>query len=184
VTAGLDELAAVVADLGERVTALEAGAQPTRRRSPRADLALVQSIVDELPEGDDGRAGDGVIVYAGAGPGPDGLTAYQTDHRWSELLAADPNPMAVCLAAFGNGQRILILQLLLRGRASTAELTAALGTASSGQLFHHLKELLAAGLIYQPSRGSYAVRPQRVIALLTILACAADLASPAEAGDR
>ena len=49
---------------------------------------------------------------------------------------------------------------------------------SSGQLFHHLKELLAAGVIHQPERGTYAIRREDVIPLLAALSCAIDLAAP------
>ena len=61
------------------------------------------------------------------------------------------------------------------GPATTAELTAALEGRSSGQLFHHLKELLAADVIYQPARGTYAIRDPHVIPILTLLSCALDV---------
>ena len=63
------------------------------------------------------------------------------------------------------------------GPATTAQLTAQLDQPSTGQLFHHLKELLTAGLVHQPVRGTYAVRRQDVIPLLIALAAAAEVAA-------
>jgi DNA-binding transcriptional ArsR family regulator len=88
------------------------------------------------------------------------------DRTWSERLHADPAPLSSSLAALGNPLRIQIVQMLLRRPASTVELTDALDAPSSGQLFHHLEELLAAGLIHQPQRGLYGTRPQHGVPLL------------------
>lgn len=43
---------------------------------------------------------------------------------------------------------------------------------TSGQLYHHLRQLVSAGWLRATSRGSYAVPPDRVIPLLTILTAA------------
>jgi hypothetical protein len=53
-----------------------------------------------------------------------------------------------------------------------------LGQPSTGQLFHHLKELLAAGIVHQPQRGTYSLRLAHVIPLLTMISAACDV-SPA-----
>ncbi len=58
---------------------------------------------------------------------------------------------------------------------TTAELASRLDQPSTGQLSHHLKELLAAGVIHQPVRGTYAVRMEHVVPLLTLLSAAIDV---------
>ena len=64
---------------------------------------------------------------------------------------------------------------LFDGALSTAALAERLDQPSSGQLFHHLKELLAAGLVRQPERGTYALRAEHVVPLLGLLSAATDL---------
>jgi DNA-binding transcriptional ArsR family regulator len=172
----LEELAAIVQDLAGRVALLESADDPGRRQAiGLGDLAVVESIITQLSVGGDESASGGAVLYAGAGPGPDGLTAWQVVRPWSDLTGADPATLAGPLAGLASPHRIQILQLLLHGPVTTAELTEQLAGPSSGQLFHHLKELLAAGLVYQPSRGSYAVRHQHVVPLLGLLSCAIDL---------
>ena len=94
----------------------------------------------DLPHGEDG----GAVQYAGAVSVDDRVVAWQMDRRWEDLTSVEPALVAPALAALGSAQRVQIVQLLLRRPATTAELTAALEGRSSGQLFHHLKELLAA----------------------------------------
>jgi DNA-binding transcriptional ArsR family regulator len=48
------------------------------------------------------------------------------DRPWSDLTTVDSTSIARSLAALGNPQRVQIVQLLVRGLATTAELTARL----------------------------------------------------------
>jgi DNA-binding transcriptional ArsR family regulator len=178
----LGELAAGIRDLQTRVAALEAAADQGRSRVGTGELAAVDSILAQLGPTEVSPGAQGTVVYAGAGPGPDGLNAWQVARPWSDLAEVDPGLVAAPLAGLASPHRIQILQVLLRGPATTAEITDRLEGPSSGQLFHHLKELLAAGLLYQPNRGTYAVRHQHVVPLLTVLSCAIDLSGPAERG--
>ena len=132
----------------------------------------------ELPDGEDG----GAVQYAGAVSVGDRVVAWQMDRRWEDLTSVEPALVAPALAALGSAQRVQIVQLLLRRPATTAELTAALEGRSSGQLFHHLKELLAADIIYQPARGTYAIRDPHVIPILTLLSCALDVCGTTDTG--
>lgn len=56
--------------------------------------------------------------------------------------------------------------------------------SSPGQLYHHLKELLAAGLIVQQGRSGYAIAPRSVIALCMALMAALDLLAPLSGNDQ
>lgn len=62
-------------------------------------------------------------------------------------------------------------------------LASRIDASSTGRLFHHLKDLLAAGLVHQPVRGTYALRRTHVVPLLAALSCALDLAGPDTPGD-
>ena len=129
----LAELTELVGDLTARVAALEAPPPERQSRRPTTDdLAIVHSIVAALDGAEDGPAGAGTVLYAGAGRAASGLVAWQMDRPWSALTAVDSTSIARSLAALGNPQRVQIVQLLVQGPATTAELTARLDEPSSG----------------------------------------------------
>jgi DNA-binding transcriptional ArsR family regulator len=163
-----DEISQALAELGRRVAALEA------RGGPIADR-LAQRLNAHNGGEDSGEADGDTVTYSAVG-GWDGQTlAWQIERGWDEVRAAPAEPSAAVLAALGNPTRVRIAVELLRRGLTTAELAQRLDQPSSGQLFHHLKELLAAGVIHQPVRGTYAVREQHVIPLLAVLCAVMDL---------
>jgi DNA-binding transcriptional ArsR family regulator len=117
-----------------------------------------------------------VVAYAGVGPRPEGEIAWQMGRRWPDVLAADRSRNARALAALGSRARLDIVAELLAGPVSRQELQARIDQSSAGRLSHHLRELLAAGLVEQPRRGLYQVPLHRVVPLPTLLCCAVDLA--------
>jgi DNA-binding HxlR family transcriptional regulator len=170
------ELAAELDALRERIEALEGG-HPTTGTTTVSVADLVPALRD-LAKSDGGSRDLGAaIVYAGAGGRGDGEIASQASRSVGEVLAADPARSARPLAALANAGRLAIVGELLAGPLSRQALQARLGRATAGQLNHHLRELLAAGLVEQPSRGVYQVPRPHVVPVLTLLACAADLAS-------
>ncbi len=86
------------------------------------------------------------------------------DEDWSDLGAA--------LAALGHPMRLRLLREILGGRHATTELAHVEGLGTSGQLYHHLRQLTAAGWLRTGARGQYSVPPERVVPLLVILAAA------------
>ena len=165
----LEELAGELSSLAARVARLEGA--PAAAARPSSEVALVRQLLSGL-EADSEQA---TVVYAGAGPWDEGGVAWQMGRSWSDVLAL-AGEAGGALAALGNPTRIAIVAELLTGPVTTGELTRRLDQPSSGQLFHHLKELLAAGVIHQPVRGTYAVRRQHVLPLLAVLSAAIDLA--------
>ena len=169
-----EDLRADIDDLRRRVAAIEAGAGPLPTPRAHPDLALVQALADQVEAE---PTGDGVLVYAAAGRRDErGLTAFQREHDWRSVAAGDAAYVAPVLSALGNRHRIRILQQLVYGDATTQELADAVGEGTTGQLFHHLKELSAVGLVHQPRRGRYSLREMDVVPLLAVLAAGADLA--------
>lgn len=163
----MTEIEDVVAGLVERVARLEA-------REPRPLTAVLDSAL-EPPE-------QGHIVYSGLGPWADHAVAWQMDRTWDEVLDHEPDGIARTFSALASPVRIRICGALARGPATTAALGERVDAGTSGQLFHHLKDLLAAGLVHQPRRGVYALRAQHVLPILAALSAAIDLASSAERG--
>ena len=169
----VDELAAAVAELRDRIAALEERPAPPARGVAVADLA---SALREA----EGASESGVVAYAGVGPRSEGEIAWQMGRSWPDVLAADRSRSARALAALGSRARLDILAELLTGPVGRQELQDRVDQSSAGQLSHHLRELLAAGLVEQPRRGLYQVPIHRVVPLLTLLCCTIDLAVDVE----
>ena len=162
-----NEQGAMIADLIERVAKLEAnGAKESRTPA--------------LPEGVPADAN--VVSYTGTGEWGGRTLAWQMTRSWEEVSEGANRDVAAVLSALASSQRLEIVAELVSGPAATSELASRLGDSSTGQLFHHLKELMAAGLVHQPKRGTYALRPSHVLPMLAVLSAGADLAS-ADGGD-
>lgn len=170
------ELAAAVAELRGRVEALE---QTSRRAATPAfgETDLIRQLREHLATAEGTDAAAGAVIYAGYGPRGPGEVAWQVARLWPDVLATDRTRTGRPLAALASPARLEIIGELVAGPLSRQELKEKLDQSSAGQLNHHLRELLAAGLVEQPRRGVYAVPARHVVPLLTLLACAADLTS-------
>ncbi|WP_432944977.1 ArsR/SmtB family transcription factor [Kribbella sp. CA-253562] len=85
------------------------------------------------------------------------------------ILDTDWTSHASALAALGHPVRLTLLREILRGRTTVNALSEVEGLGTSGQIYHHLRQLTAEGWLHTPSRGVFAVPPARVAALLAIL---------------
>ena len=74
------------------------------------------------------------------------------------------------IGCVGNGDRLNLLMILLNEPKTVAELVENHGYTSTGQVYHHLKPLMANGIVCEESRGRYAVPYDKVKGLLLLLA--------------
>ena len=86
------------------------------------------------------------------------------------LLGSDWSELSPVIAALGHRVRLQLLHLVLTGTRSVAALQADDRLGTSGQLYHHLRQLVAAGWLHQTARGQYMVPAGRVVPLLVLLA--------------
>jgi ArsR family transcriptional regulator len=118
----------------------------------------------------------GIVGYQGevAFGGP---LSWQIRFGAAGTLQLPDGPRVDVLAALGHPVRTAIVRHLIAAGAQPAPaLSEAAGLRSTGQLYHHLKALVAAKVVEQDSRGSYQVPPTAVIPLLVILTAASDVA--------
>lgn len=116
---------------------------------------------------------EGSLVYGGrVTTGREGELAWQAEHPLPAVLQMDAAAAADVLAALAHPLRLEILRRLLLGARTLAELQAIPGIGTTGQLHHHLRELRTAGLVVH-RRNDYALRPERVVPWLVIVAAAA-----------
>ncbi|HEY5978948.1 MAG TPA: helix-turn-helix domain-containing protein [Microlunatus sp.] len=157
------------ADLAERVRRLEelvSGRPPARPDSAGPDADTFW-ILDGLEQ----RVGSGAIAYAGSLARDDGPVRWQLTHDSDELIERDWTALAPTLGALGHPARLHILQLITRGEAaSAADLADTPGLGSTGQIYHHLRQLVGAGWLRSTTKGRHEVPPERLVPLLVILA--------------
>ncbi|MEQ4300896.1 helix-turn-helix domain-containing protein [Plantactinospora sp. B6F1] len=86
--------------------------------------------------------------------------------------AGDWSDAAESFAALGHPVRLRLLHEILAGRRTVTELTALDGLGTTGQVYHHLRQLAATGWLHSPGRGRYEVPAGRVVPLLVAVAIA------------
>jgi hypothetical protein len=154
-----DSLLERVAALEERVAQLELGP-----RMPRSDVFwALEGLRQRL-------TGDGQVLFTGALDLPTGEHyEWQQGAATEELLEANWADHAAPYAALGHPVRLTLLRAVLRGTRSAAALQETVGLNTTGQLYHHLKQLTAAGWLQAEGRGHYQVPAGRVVPLLVLL---------------
>jgi len=98
--------------------------------------------------------------------------SWRLDSPVADLLAADWPACAGRLAALGHPVRLAILRRALDGEAPATVLQQAAGATTTGQFYHHLRELTAAGWLVAQRRGVYAVPPGRFGPILVAVSLA------------
>lgn len=88
------------------------------------------------------------------------------------VLDRDWGAAAESFAALGQPVRLRLLREILGGCCTAAELTELDGTGTTGQIYHHLRQLTAAGWLHTAARGRYEVPADRVVPLLVMLTAA------------
>ncbi|OKJ22870.1 ArsR family transcriptional regulator [Streptomyces sp. CB00316] len=180
------ELERRVAELERRLTALER----QDRESPRlgdGDFWALDGLKQQLAGV--GEAGaDGGVLFTGAVRLPTGESyEWQYGALAGALLTGplpegegpadecrpdDASATADSLAALGHPVRLRLLREILGGRRTAAELAALDAVGTTGQIYHHLRQLTGAGWLHTTGRGRYEVPAARVVPLLVVLTAA------------
>lgn len=98
--------------------------------------------------------------------------AWQQGATTTSLLETAWEDLAPALDALGHPVRLQLLRLVATGTRRTAELAEAEGLGTSGQLHHHLRQLVTAGWLRSAGRGLYEIPAPRVVPLLVVLTAA------------
>jgi hypothetical protein len=157
-------------DLEARLAALEAAV--TELRDLRGSAPLVADEGDQfwLLQEVRRRSPAGAVVFGGTATVGKGELAWQWGLESDRLLEQEWQPAAVPLDALSHPVRLKLLQRVLNGVTTTAELGEDPTLGTTGQLHHHLRALVAGGWLHSTGRGQWAVPPQRVIPLLVVVA--------------
>ena len=179
----LDELRAMVMEL-------LSDKQPTKK--PSAELlkrvhvmhgmhpdSRLSEQMEELCYKTEEKGVSGLVTYLGV---------YNSGGRQSnwmrngiptdELLSLIESGVASkVLACIGNSNRLMMLLEILREPKTVAELVEKCGFGSTGQVYHHMKPLLAADIIVEDEqrKGIYAIQPHKVQGVIMLLAGISDM---------
>ncbi len=164
--AGRDTLETRVDALEVRLAALE-----QRAESSRSSSATEASDVFWALNGvRDRHPGAGAVLFAGTAETAAGARyEYQYGLETEHLLDVDWTQFADSLATLGHPVRLAVLRAVLGGTETVAGLVEDLGLGTSGQMYHHVHQLTAAGWLTPHARSRYQIPPARVIPLLAIL---------------
>ncbi|MEU2761958.1 MULTISPECIES: helix-turn-helix domain-containing protein [unclassified Streptomyces] len=165
------ELEQRVAELERRLTALERQ-DPESPRLGDGGFWALDGLKQQLA-GVGEAAADGGVLYTGAVRSPTGESyEWQYGALTEALLDGDWADTAESFAALGHPVRLRLLREILGGLRTAAELAALDGAGTTGQIYHHLRQLTGAGWLHAAGRGRYEVPPARVVPLLVMLTAA------------
>lgn len=174
----LEELRAMVQEL---LPGKPGAKKPTNSRATPAmhPDGRLNELMDELEQKTAERNGSGLIAYLGV---------YQSGGQQSnwirstvpteDLLSLIESGIAgKVLACIGNANRLAILLEILRGPKTVAALVEKCGFGSTGQVYHHMKPLLAADIVVEDEhqKGFYVIQPHKVQGVIMLLAGISDM---------
>ncbi|MEV1047135.1 winged helix-turn-helix domain-containing protein [Streptomyces sp. NPDC049916] len=172
-----------VAEVERRLAALERQDREPPRLGDGGFWAL-EGLKRQLADVGEAAA-DGGVLYAGSVRLPTGESyEWQYGALTEALLDGDEEQRndgggggswaqaAESLAALGHPVRLRLLREILGGVRTPAELAALDGIGTTGQIYHHLRQLTGTGWLHAAGRGRYEVPAARVVPLLVVLTAA------------
>ncbi|MEU4625628.1 winged helix-turn-helix domain-containing protein [Actinoplanes sp. NPDC023801] len=151
--------------LERRVAELEKqAARPIPAALPDPDLFwALQGLLERVDA-------PGAAMITGHVTLPDGRAArWQESAGTADLLDDDWSQHVAALAALAHPVRIRLLRHVLNGACTAQDLTRIDGMGTSGQVYHHLRQLVAAGWLHTIGGGRYEVPVARIVPLLTTI---------------
>ncbi|MFD3920070.1 ArsR/SmtB family transcription factor [Streptomyces sp. NPDC058595] len=165
-----EALAGQVAEVSRRLTELEELVQGGTRE-PRAEDASTETYwaLPVLRERLQAVARGGVL-FTGSVVGLDGeLVEWERSEATESVLSSDWSEAAEALGALGHPVRLRLIQALAEGRTAVTELMELEGLGTTGQIYHHLRQLVSAGWLETTGRGRYQIPPTRLVPLLVVV---------------
>ncbi|GAB3848815.1 ArsR/SmtB family transcription factor [Nesterenkonia populi] len=151
--------------LEQRVTALEGRGEglPQASAEEQDTFWALDGLRARVPE-------PGGVMMVGSVQTPKGAEArWQMAAGADELFSSDFAERAESLSALGHPARLRIIQRLMSDAETVQDLTQTGEFGTSGQIYHHLRQLTSHGWLRAAGGGRYEVPAARAVPLLTIL---------------
>jgi len=185
-----------ISDLNRQLEAITArlDSLENRRKPPEVDFKTIRPMPDmhpdprlsemmnELSAVAEEEQVSGAIAYLGvfssAGRQSNWIRNQMKTDSLLELI--ESNKASKVLACIGSNDRLNLLLALLRTPRTAAQLVEECGYNTTGQVYHHLKPLIAIDLVQEDekTRGCYVIPGHRVQGLIMLLAGISDLFDP------
>ncbi|MCT1606772.1 helix-turn-helix domain-containing protein [Nesterenkonia massiliensis] len=112
----------------------------------------------------------GAVMVVGSVRTPKGVEArWQTGASVDDLFDSEFAERAEAFSALGHPMRLRMLQRLMTDAHSVADLVSTGEFGTTGQIYHHLRQLTSAGWLRATGGGRYEVPVARIVPLLTVL---------------
>ncbi|MFD4482656.1 ArsR/SmtB family transcription factor [Streptomyces sp. NPDC058471] len=158
-----------VAELERRMAELES-AGPAAPAVGEGDFWALDALKARHPVSDDA---DGAVMFTGSVRVPTGHRyEWQYGLLTETVFEGDWTETAESFAALGHPVRLRLLREILGGLRTAADLAALDDVGTTGQIYHHLRQLTGAGWLHTTERGRYEVPAGRVVPLLVVLTAA------------
>jgi len=162
-----DALKQLQADMRQLQALLAEGRAVQRTESPVADESTTVKTRSEVA----------VQYSVSLPPSENGAASYKTGPISVSLLQTEKvtdEAAALLGYALSSPQKVSLLRALLGHESESASALGAAANLSTGSLYHHLRDLMHAGLIGQSGRNRYHVTPRGQRTLLLLLALAVE----------
>jgi DNA gyrase subunit B len=146
----------------------------------------LSDLMEEMCNDVNEKGGTGRVIYLGVFASGDGDNCRQSNwirktiNTDTLLELIDSGNALTVMNCINSQERLNLLLAILRQPSNVAQLTEKLGASSSGQIYHHLRPLLAADLIKEDDkqRGLYHVVSHRVQGIIMLLVGISDMLDP------
>ena len=142
----------------------------------------MMAILDRLEDSCNEDGSSGRLAYLGVfASGGRQSTWLRHDVNTDKLLnLIEEGTAEKVLACIGSKDRLNLLLAILRAPRTVAQMVGGCGFTSTGQVYHHLKPLIAADLVAEDEhiRGTYVIVPHRVQGIMMLLAGISDMIDP------
>lgn len=156
-------------DIERRLSALEEHRPQAAPPSSEDAFWALNTMAQHLPEG------EGAVLFTGVIPVNGQNVSWQYGVPTSEVNRANWSELAPAFAALGSPVRLTLLQQIASGVQDVSDLAATEGIGTTGQVYHHLRALVAAGWLRATNRGHYEIPGNRLVPLYTCLVAGGDL---------
>ncbi|WP_218220308.1 helix-turn-helix transcriptional regulator [Nesterenkonia sp. Act20] len=158
------ELSQRLANVEERLAALESPDRPPSAVDPGEVFWALEGLKQRTSDV------QGAVLMTGAVTVPKGHRAeWQMQASVEELFESDFGARAESLSALAHPVRLHLLQRLLTDASTVEEILETGDFGTSGQVYHHLRQLVAAGWATALGSGRYEIPPARIVPLLVML---------------
>lgn len=164
----------------------QSGTEPPQsggKREPRPPIhpdSRLESLMNELEAGANEAGKTGLVTYLGVYASGGRQSGWIKSRVCTDDLLGliENNTAEKVLRCVGSSDRLNILLAILKKPRTVAELVGECGFSSTGQVYHHMKPLLAADLIVESEsdgKGVYIVQPHKVQGIIMLLAGVCDM---------